>query len=106
MPFRVIVQPAASADLNRVYDFLLENFGRSRAIRWRNGFMKAVKILDDDPHRFAEAEEAFTVGVDLRCMLYGKKPRVYRILFTINRNRVRIHRVCHAAMDSLRPDDF
>ena len=46
------------------------------------------------------------LSMNLRCLLSGRRPHVYRILFTIDASDVNIHRILHAARDHIDSDDL
>lgn len=81
--------------------------GKADADRWRGRFLvKVIGTLEGDPHRFPQAEEAADLEIDLRVMPYGKRRQVYRVLFTIEGERVIVHRVRHGAQDRLSLEDI
>jgi hypothetical protein len=52
------------------------------------------------------AGEATELGIDLRALMSGRRPHVFRILFTFDAATVTVHRVRHAAQDRLTDDDI
>jgi hypothetical protein len=64
-----------------------------------------VPTLEADPNRFSQAAEAADLGIDLREMLHGRRPHVFRILYTIDGKIVNVHRIRHAAQDRLTAGD-
>src|SRR6476620_3612344 len=106
-PFTVHFQPAARADISRVVAWLERNGQRAFAARWRSGLLTdVVGKLETDPKRYPAADEAPDLGFDLRCLAYGRKRHIYRVLFTIDGNEVNILRIRHAAQDTLTGDDL
>jgi plasmid stabilization system protein ParE len=101
MKYTLRVSPATVADIRANAVFLRSNFGLARAERWRNAIARRIESLTLDPFRCPQAEEAATLGVDLRQLLHGRDRHVFRILFTVVGNRVEVHRVRHAAQDWL-----
>ena len=71
----------------------------------RSGLFRIVKKLETNPSLYPIADEAADLGVDLRELLYGRRPTVYPILFTITGQTVNVLRVRHAAQDRLTPGD-
>ncbi len=106
MRYSVNMQPAARADLRVAFRNMTEWFGAKRATVWRNGLSKAMKVLEIDPERFAEADEVGTVDIDLRCLFFDKRPHVFRVLFSIDGAIVHVHRIRHAAQDYIGEDDL
>jgi plasmid stabilization system protein ParE len=68
--------------------------------------LAAIRSLTTNPERCPLASEVSELGLELRELLYGKRPGVYRILFTIDGQTVNIVRVRHAARDRLKPEDL
>jgi plasmid stabilization system protein ParE len=104
MSFQVVFRPRARADIDATVAWLART-NAAAAARWRSGLLRIVENLETDPHRYAAADEAADLGVDLRQLLYGRRRNVYRILFTIEGQTVNVLRVRHAAQDRLRPGD-
>ena len=106
MAFTVIYQRKAQRELDEALAWWSRH-GKSAAAQWRERFLETVvAALEDDPHRFPLADEAPDSGIDLRMMLYGRRRQVYRILFTIDGDKVFIHHVRHAARDRLTAENF
>jgi hypothetical protein len=66
---------------------------------------RSEKCLSN-PHPHRRAHEADDLGIDLREALFGRKPNIYRLLFTIHGSEVRIQYVRHAARDWLTEADL
>ena len=81
-------------------------FPPDSARRWLTSLEAAITSLANTPERYPEADEAAELGVDLRFKMHGRRPHIFRILFTIDRTIVTIHRVRHAAQDRLTEDDL
>ena len=105
MQFHLDVHRKAQADIDRAVDSLRRECGRAYASRWRNGFMSRLAELEEMPAMWPIADEADELGIELRFILFGRKRRAYRILFTIDGDTVSIHRVRHASQDRLTTDD-
>jgi plasmid stabilization system protein ParE len=67
--------------------------------------MRRIRTLETRPEMWPLADEAATLGFDLRVLLHGRGRHVYRILFTIDGSTVNVLRVRHAAQDWLTEDD-
>ena len=78
----------------------------SSSRRWNRRIVAAIAALTNNADRYPEADEAADLGLDLRCKLHGRRPNVYRILFTIDGDTVNVLRVRHAAQDTLADDDL
>jgi plasmid stabilization system protein ParE len=105
MSFQVIFRPHARADIAATVTWLANN-NAAAAARWRAGLLRIIENLETDPHRYAAADEAADLGVDLRQLLYGRRRQVHRVLFTIEGQTVNILRVRHAAQDRLGSGDI
>src|SRR5437588_627931 len=104
MPFQVVFRPRGRADIAAVVAWLARS-GPAAAARWRAGLLRVVQKLETNPALYPAADEATDLGVDLRELLYGRRPAVYRILFTITGQTVNVLRVRHASQDRLKPGD-
>jgi plasmid stabilization system protein ParE len=106
MPFQVDFTRKANRDVEAQLAWWVRH-GRSEAERWHARFMtRVIETLEADPHVFPEAEESGDLGINLRVMLHGRRRQVYRVLFTVEENRVIVHRVRHAAQDRLTEGDL
>ncbi len=74
------------------------------AARWLVGLEKAVATLGSGPLRHPLAEdESATMGTPIREILSGRRPGVYRVMYTVEDNAVVIHEVRHAARGPVEP---
>jgi plasmid stabilization system protein ParE len=105
MAFQVVFGRRAQSDIATAVAWLADTRPASAA-RWHTGLLRIVETLETDPNRCAVADEAADLGVDLRQLLYGRRPHVYRILFTIDGETVNVLRVRHAAQDLLSSTDI
>jgi len=62
--------------------------------------------LSDDAEQWSEADEEAKLSRDLRCRIFGRRRQMYRILYTIKGDAIRVHAVRHAAQDELTQDDL
>ena len=102
----VIIWPRANADVEQVAAWQFRNVSQRAADRWLAGIERVIAALTDNADRYPEADEAADLGLDLRCKLHGRRPNIYRILFTIDGDTVNVLRVRHAAQDTLADDDL
>jgi plasmid stabilization system protein ParE len=106
MARRVGLDPAAQGDILRIADFISRRVSPSSAAKWLNQIETTIERLSHDASIWPEANESAEMNRLLRCKLHGRRPHVYRILFTIDGDLVRVHRVRHAAQDRLTADDL
>src|SRR3569623_75783 len=97
----VCLDPEACDDVRRIAGFISRRVSPKSAARWQNRIESAIGRLERDAETWPEADEAAELNRTLRCMLHGRRPHVYRILFTINGQMVNVHRIRHAAQDTL-----
>jgi plasmid stabilization system protein ParE len=57
--------------------------------------------LADNPRRFSLAPENGKVRREIRQLLFGKRPNVYRAVFTIDGDSVRVLRIRRASRHAL-----
>jgi toxin ParE1/3/4 len=89
MTYRVELTARASRNLRRIFQWIdAENSTRARA--WFNELDAAIMSLDEKPQRCPVTPE----NSALRHLLFGKKPHVYRIIYTIDA-RAGVVRVLH-----------
>src|SRR5690242_12000456 len=105
MTHHVQLSPRAARDAENAYLWLRERAPHTAA-RWYNRLLEAVQSLERLPERCGLAPEAESLGIELRQLLYGKRSGVYRILFTVEGDVVRVHRIRRAAQRLLDPDDL
>ena len=104
MSFEVCTSRRADRDVERAASWIKRHVSPVAATRWQNCILKNLLSLSIRPDRCPEAEEAACLGLDLRVLLSGRRPHVYRILFTIDGDAVNVIRILHAARDRVDPD--
>ena len=102
----VVLHSLARSAVRRNSDWLRRKYSARTAARWNDEIEAAIVGLAVHPERCPEADEAADLGMDLRVLLHGRRPHVFRVLFTIDGNTVNVHHVRHAAQDRLAADDF
>ena len=80
------------ADLEQYYRFAWKN-GGDQASAWYERFVDRLKSLDRNPERCPIARESKRVVLEVRELHFGRKPNVFRVLFTIDGATVRILRI-------------
>jgi plasmid stabilization system protein ParE len=91
--FEIIVTPSAKADIFETYTWLLENKARSVSDKWLWLFSEACISLRSFPRRCALSLESPAFDVEVRELLFGSRPNVYRILFSIQAEKIYVLRV-------------
>jgi plasmid stabilization system protein ParE len=105
MPRLVHLHPGAYADVLQITGSIAHRASAASAARWKTRIESAIGRLGAEADRWPEADEASELGIDLRMMPCGRRPHVYRILFTIDGQTVNVLRVRHTAQDRLAPGD-
>ena len=97
MTYRVVFTARARADAVRQFRYLADR-SPAAAARWYTGLEKAIAKLSSMPDRNPIAQdETEQLGITLRQMLYGRRPGVFRILFSVEGDTVTLHYVRHSA---------
>jgi len=104
MAFQAVFTRRANTDLAAM-EMWLTQCGLPAVRRWRVRLLRIIENLEADPHRYPQAAEAADVGIDLREALFGRRPHVHRILFSMDEQTVTIQRIRHAAQDQISQDD-
>jgi plasmid stabilization system protein ParE len=81
--------------LDEILERLLSQVAGDSGLRWFQGLRRAVATLADSPQRCALAPENMVFPFEVRHLLYGRKPHVYRIIFTTEGNTVFVLHVRH-----------
>jgi plasmid stabilization system protein ParE len=95
MAFRVEVTAKAKHDANAILEWLLGQEAGEAGMRWFERLQEALGSLANLPGRCPLAAENISVPFEMRQLLYGSKPHVYRILFTIDGSTVYILHIRH-----------
>ena len=96
MDFRVELSDRAKRDISAIYDWLRSQQAGDAGERWFVGLRTAVASLAQLPSRCPVAPESRDSPGEVRQLLYGRRPHVYRILFAIDVNVVRVLHIRHA----------
>jgi plasmid stabilization system protein ParE len=89
MTFRVELTARAQRDLAAIYEYIHAE-SSILAFEWFNGLEAAILSLEQRPERGTVTRESLR----LRQLLYGNKPHIYRIVYSIRR-RSRLVSVLH-----------
>ena len=105
MNHTVIVLPRALRDLDEAY-LWASRHAPVTAARWLNRFHAALQTLSSNPERCSIAPENDLVDQEIRQFLFGKYPNVWRALFTIQADEVRVLHIRRAAMQTATTDQL
>jgi len=101
MTFRVEITAEAESDAESIFEWLISQQAGEKGIRWFVALEEAIASLDRFPERCALAPETLRFPFEVRQLLYGRKPHVYRILFTIQGETVNIIHIRHGRREAL-----
>jgi plasmid stabilization system protein ParE len=95
MDFRVELTDQAKHDIASVYAWLQTQDAGEAGTRWFVSLREAINSLGALPGRCRVAPESGESPVEIRQLLYGRRPHVYRILFAIDDQVVHVLHVRH-----------
>lgn len=106
MAYKPIVQPQAEADIAEAFAYLSERAPEAAA-RWYRRVRDEIASLAEMPLRCPFAPEGAKLGFELRHLLYGRRPGIYRIVFRVLEDAREVHvlAVRHGARRPLTDED-
>jgi plasmid stabilization system protein ParE len=107
MDYQVVLADSAKADANSVYRRVTSE-APVRGPKWFEELMDSLYSLEQLPFRCPLAREAVPAKREIRCLLFGKRHGVYRILYEVDRKRrtVWILHIRHGALIDLTPEEL
>jgi plasmid stabilization system protein ParE len=102
MTSRVEFTAEARHDADAILEYLLAHEAGETGKRWFQALEEAIATLAEFPRRCGLAPESKLFPQEVRHLLYGGKPHVYRILFTINRSTVYVLHIRHGRREPLK----
>ena len=103
MTFRVETTAAAEQDADAILDWLLSQHAGDAGMRWFLALQEAIASLAEFPERCPLAPENSVFPFEVRQLLYGHIPHVYRVLFTVEGETVYVLHIRHARRRPLKP---
>jgi plasmid stabilization system protein ParE len=101
MTFRVELSEEASRDADDILEWLYERQAGRTGINWFLAMEDAIASLENMPARCPVAPESARYPYEVRELRYGRRPHVYRILFSISGAVVQIKHIRHARRQGL-----
>jgi plasmid stabilization system protein ParE len=95
MAFRVETSAQAESDASAILEWLLAQHAGETGLRWFFAMEDAIASLATVPERCPLAPETVRFPFEVRQLFYGRKPHVYRILFTIEGDIVNVLHIRH-----------
>jgi plasmid stabilization system protein ParE len=107
MAYKLVVLPQAEADITEAFTYLGER-APEIAARWYRHIRAEIESLAEMPARCPLAPQGAKMGLELRHLLYGKRPGIYRIVFRIVEDIQEVHvlAVRHGARKPLTDEDM
>jgi toxin ParE1/3/4 len=101
MAFLVKTSAAAEQSANTILEWLVSQHAGDTGVRWFLAMQDAIASLAAFPKRCSIAPENAEFPFEVRQLFYGRKPHVYRILFTIEGETVHILHIRHGRREPL-----
>ena len=95
MTFRVETTAEAERDADAILEWLLSQHAGEAGARWFAALTHAIESLAQFPERCPLVPENTFFPFEVRHLLYGHPPHVYRILFTVSGNAVYVLHIRH-----------
>lgn len=105
MPRHVLISARALADVDATITWMAQ-YSSQAAARWHAGLVEKIQELEERAESFPLAHEASVLKIELHELIFGKKRRAFRILYTISGSTVHVHQVRDAARDWLKPGEL
>lgn len=98
MKYTVVIEASAIEDIEATV-LWLANDSEESARSWYRRVRDAIVSLETSPTRCPLAPENESFPEEIRHLLHGRKPHVYRIAFTIQGKTVHVLHVRHGARE-------
>jgi len=105
--WQVALADTAKVDAGRIYDWVVER-APLRGPEWFDELVACLYSLEDMPRRCPLAREAEAAKREIRCLIFGKRRGVWRILYEVDEQRrmVWVLHIRHGALQDLRPGEL
>jgi toxin ParE1/3/4 len=103
MVYLVKLMPRAMRDLRLVFDYIHASESPA-AFSWYRGLEQEILSLEETPNRCPAAPESS----NLRHLLYGRNPHVYRVIYRVLEEKKQVHvlHIRHGARRRFRSPDL
>lgn len=107
MAYRVVLADSAKADAYAIYQRVV-TAAPTRGPLWFEELMDRLHSLDHLPLRCPLAREAEKARREIRCLLFGKRHGVYRILYQVDepRKTVWVLHIRHGGRSDMEPEEI
>jgi toxin ParE1/3/4 len=103
MAYLVSITPRAERDLDLIYTNINAEYSPA-ALKWYRGLARSVLSLEKHPNRCPLTQKKNHI----RCLLYGHKPHIYRVIFRIleRQEQVEVLHIRHGARRKPKQSDL
>lgn len=107
MAYKIVVLPEAEIEIKQAFSYISEHAPEA-AIRWYRCVREAIESISEMPARCPVTPESAKLNFEIRHLLYGKRPGIYRIVFRIAEEEQEVHilTVRHSTRKSLSQEDM
>ncbi len=107
MAWQVVLANSAKADAGAIYDWVVAK-SPVNGPAWFEELIDCLYSLEEMPFRCSLAREASEARREIRCLRFGRRQHVYRILYQIEepRKMVWILHIRHGALRDLTADEL
>jgi plasmid stabilization system protein ParE len=95
MTFRVETTAEADREADAILEWLISEHAGDTGVRWFRALEDAIESLAEFPERCSLAPESPHFPFEVRHLLYGRPPHIYRILFTMLGDTVYVLHIRH-----------
>jgi hypothetical protein len=95
MVFQVETTAEFEREADAILDWLISQHAGDTGFRWFSSLREQLQSLSSLPTRCPIAPENTGSPFEIRHLLYGRKPHIYRILFTIQGETVYLLHIRH-----------
>jgi len=99
--YRLVYQPNAAEELERAIEWSFSHYPQ-QASKWCSELLHAIESLASDPDRHPLARENGQFEQNIRQLLFGRGKSVYRVLYTVDGDVVRILHIRYPRQPLLR----
>ena len=95
MKYRVRTTEQADEYAVELLEWLASREAGDKGIRWFLDLEEAIFSLETQPRRCGHAPDGAGFPFEVRQLLFGRRPHIYRILFTIDGDTVHVLHIRH-----------
>ena len=102
--YKITVSPAARVDILDAASYIQQTRSELESLRWKNALTRAIRSLEEMPHRCPKAAESDDIGLEIRALTHHP----HRILFRVAEDRKTVEIMCvyHEKREPLTPENI